>query len=191
MSCFTAERIYRYLDGELDQAERREFEQHHDGCPSCRRALAQRRLVTEAAVSLPDLELPPDFSRRVMERIDKPRVTVLGWLVLAAGSCASMTLVIVGLFLLAGHSLTDLFLRIEGFLMGTLKNGAILFGRMTSLISLTFSVITHIFTALGDGLKGMTAVIPPAWMAVITVILIGVITTSVYGLRRLLLGERS
>lgn len=191
MSCFTAERIYRYLDGELDQAERREFERHLDGCPSCRRALAQRRLVTEAAVGMPDLELPPDFSRRVMERIDKPRVTVLGWLVLAAASCASMTLVIVGLFLLAGHSLTDLLLGIQGFLTGTLKNGAILFGRVTSLISLTLSVINHIFTALGDGLKGMTAVIPPAWLAVITVILIGVITTSVYGLRKLFLGERS
>jgi len=191
MSCLTAERIYRYLDGELDQAELREFEQHLDGCPSCRRALAERRLVTEAAVSLPSLELPPDFSSRVMERIDKPKFTVLGWLVLAAGSCASMTLVIVGLFLLAGHSLTDLFLRIQGFLTGTLKNGAILFGRMTSLISLTFSVINHIFTALGDGLKGITAVLPPAWLAVTTLILIGVITTSVYGMRKLFLGERS
>jgi anti-sigma factor RsiW len=191
MSCFTAERIYRYLDAELDQAERREFEQHLDGCPSCRRALAERRLVTEAAVSLPDLELPSDFSRRVMERIDKPRVTVLGWLVLAAASCASMTLMIVGLFLLAGHSLTDLLLRIQGFLTGTLKNGAILFGRVTSLISLTLSVINHMFTALVDGLKGMTSVIPLPWLAVITVVLIGVITTSVFGMRKLFLGERS
>jgi len=191
MSCFTAGRIYRYLDGELDQAERREFEQHLGGCPSCRRALAERRLVTEAAVRLPDLELPPDFSLRVMERIDRPRVTVLGWLVLAAASCASMTLVIVGLFLLAGHSLTDLLLRIQGFLTGTLKNGAILFGRVTSLISLTLSVINHMFTALVDGLKGMTSVIPPAWLAVITVILIGLITTSVFGMRKLFLGERS
>ena len=191
MSCFTAEHIYRYLDGELDQAERREFEQHLDGCPSCRRALAQRRLVAEAAAGLPDLQLPADFSGRVMERIDRPRVTALGWFVLAAGSCASMTLMIVGLFLLAGHSLTDLFLGIEGFLIGTMKNGAILFGRMTSLVGLTFSVLNHILAAIVDGLKGMTSIISPAYLALIAVLLIGVITTSVYGLRKLFLGERS
>lgn len=191
MNCVTAERIYRYLDGEMDQAERREFERHLDACPSCRRALAERRRVAEAAAGLPNLELPPDFSRRVMDRIDRPRVTALGWLVLAAGSCASMVIVIAGLFLLAGHSLTDLVLRVQGFLTGTLKNGAILFGRMTSLIGLSISVINHMFTALVDGLKGVASVIPLPWLAVITIILIGVITTSVYGLRKLFLGERS
>jgi anti-sigma factor RsiW len=191
MSCVTAERIYRYLDGELDQAERRDLERHLDGCPSCRRALAERRRVGEAAAGLPDLALPPGFSRRVMERIERPRVTALGWLVLAAGSCASMVIVIAGLFLLAGHSLTDLVLGVQGFLTGTLKNGAVLFGRMASLVTLTISVINHMFTALADGLKGVASVIPLPWLAAITIILIGVITTSVYGMRKLFLGERS
>jgi predicted anti-sigma-YlaC factor YlaD len=191
MSCFNAENIYRYLDGELDQAERRDFERHVDACPKCRRAVEERRLLTEAAGSLPALELPADFSARVMARLERPRVTVFGWLAISAGSFASVVMLVVGVLTIGARSITDLVLGTESFLTSTLKNGAVLFGRATSLINLCFRVIYHFLAALWDGLAGVTAIIPLPWIAAITVVLLAVVTTSYLTMRKLFLGERS
>jgi anti-sigma factor RsiW len=72
MICPSLERIYDYLDGSLSAGERAEFEAHFAGCPGCRRALAERRTIAEAATSLPPLEVPDDFVLGVMTRLDRP-----------------------------------------------------------------------------------------------------------------------
>jgi anti-sigma factor RsiW len=63
------ERIYDYIDGGLSAGERASFEAHLAGCSACRAALAERRAIAEAAVSLPDLDVPDDFVQGVMSRL--------------------------------------------------------------------------------------------------------------------------
>jgi anti-sigma factor RsiW len=192
MSCFNAERVYRYLDNDLDRAGREEFERHLGLCPACRRAVDERRLIAQAAAGLPPLELPPGFSRRVMARLeDRPRVSVFGWLALGSTAFVSLVAVVVGVFVLSGRSLTELVTGFEGFMVNTFKSGAILFGKATSLVSLVLSVVNHILSALWGGLAGLTAVIPwPVWVFSLAFLLI-IIATSIYGLRKILVGVHS
>ncbi len=194
MSCLNADQIDRYLEGELDRTEREDFERHLGTCPACRRAVDDWRLLSEAAAGLPALELPPDFSLRVMARIEadhKAPVSVFGWLALGAAALVSLFSVLVGVLILSGHSLTGLILGLEGFLVTTFKSGALLFGQATSAIGLVVSVVRHYLSALWDALSGFGSVIPlPTAVAILAVqaLIIGV---AAFGLRKILVGVRS
>ncbi len=192
MSCYDAERINRYLEGELDIAAREEFERHLGLCPACRRAVDEWRRMTEAASSLPPLELPAGFSQRVMARIEgRPRTSVFGWLALGSTAFVSLAAVVVGVLVVLGYSPTELITGFEGFLVTTFKNGAMLFGQATTLVTQVVSVIGHFLSAMWDGLSGLASVIPLPVVLVILTVQILIIASSVYGLRKILIGVRS
>lgn len=192
MSCSDSERIDRYLEGELDAVAREEFERHLDLCPACRRAVNEWRLMTETAASLPPLELPPDFCRRVMDRIEgRPRTSVFGWLALGSTAFVSLAAVVVGVLVVFGHSLTELVAGLEGFLVTTFKNGAMLFGQATTLITQVLSVLGHFLSAFWDGLSGLASVVPLPLALAILAVQVLIIASSIYGLRKILIGVRS
>jgi len=192
MSCFDVELIYRYLDDDLDPAGREEFEGHLGRCPACRRAVDERRLIARAAASLPPLEMPPDFSRRVLARIeDRPKVSVFGWLALGSTAVVSLMAVAVVLLVLSGRSLAQIVGGLEGFIVSTFKSGAVLFGKVTSLVALVLRVLGQLLSAFWGGLSSLTAVVPwPVWVISLAVLLL-IIATSIYGLRKILVGARS
>jgi anti-sigma factor RsiW len=192
MTCFSAAEIYRYLDGELDASARAEFERHLGLCPACRRALDERRRLNEAAAALPPLEPPPDFTARVMARLeDRPRVSVFGWLALASTAVVSVLAVTVGLLVLSGHSLGELVLGLEGFLIRTLKSGTVLFGQVTSFVTLTLSLVRHFLSALWEGLSGLASVLPLPELALALGVTLLIVIGSIVGLRKILVGVRS
>jgi negative regulator of sigma E activity len=62
--------ISRYIDGELDEPEKRELERHLEQCPSCRSVLsAYKNIAAAAAESL--VEPPEDFTDNVMAAVKK------------------------------------------------------------------------------------------------------------------------
>jgi hypothetical protein len=192
MSCLNADRIDRYIEGEMDPAAREDFERHLRSCPACRRAVDEWRLLAEAAAGLPPLELPSDFSRRVMARIGAAHgVSVFGWLFLGAAALVSLVSVGVGVLVLSGHSLTELVLGLEGFLVTTFKSGALVFGQVTSVIGLVVSVVRHYLSALWDALSGFGSVIPLPLAAAVLAVQVLIIGAAAYGLKKILVGVRS
>ena len=190
--CFKAEDIYRYLDDDLDRGAREGFEGHLGACPACRRAVEERRLIARAAADLVPLEVPPDFSRRVLARIeDRPRVSVFGWLALGSTAFVSLVAVVVGVFVLSGKSLAQLVAGFEGLVVNTFKSGALLFSKAAAVVGLVLNVFTHLLNAIWSGLSGLAAVVPwPVWVVSLTLLTI-IITTSILGLRKILVGVRS
>ncbi len=81
MNCKELEKLVPlYHDGELSEAERKEFELHLSGCPECRKMLASLATLDEL-VRDGEAEKVPDpgehywqsFSQRVTHRLSEPR----------------------------------------------------------------------------------------------------------------------
>lgn len=62
--------IQRYHDGELEPAERAEYENHRRRCEACRALDMRFSLVTGALDGLPRFEPSSDFDRRVLSQVD-------------------------------------------------------------------------------------------------------------------------
>jgi predicted anti-sigma-YlaC factor YlaD len=105
MSCLSLEQAYLYLEGELEPAESRLVERHLDLCPGCRRAVEERKILHEAALTLPSVEVPPDFSSRVLDRIPVWSPAPLARLMVFAAAAGSFFLVFLGMVLVTGRNL--------------------------------------------------------------------------------------
>jgi hypothetical protein len=62
--------IQRYHDGELDQAERAEYENHRRQCEACRELDGRFALLVAALNDAPLFEPSPGFNARVMSQVD-------------------------------------------------------------------------------------------------------------------------
>lgn len=84
------ERIYRYLDEELDPLERRRFEKHLAGCPACRRDLAQIRGLFAVLEGVQDAPAPAGLPDEVLARLSPQPALRFGRWVLAAQVMATL-----------------------------------------------------------------------------------------------------
>ncbi len=99
MNCPDLAQIYACLEKELSPEDRLRLEEHLATCSRCRRLLADRRLYLEASSSLPQLELPPGFTERVMAGLPPLKSPARLWLWLAGGAYLLFSLVVAGLAL--------------------------------------------------------------------------------------------
>jgi len=62
--------IQRYYDGELDPAQRSEYENHRRGCGECRAQDGRFAFLVGALDNVPRFEPSADFNRRVLSHVD-------------------------------------------------------------------------------------------------------------------------
>jgi predicted anti-sigma-YlaC factor YlaD len=167
MSCLTGgltpERIYAYLDGEMEEAEMRALEAHLASCPACREAVAARKRIAEAAESLPSFEVPDRFAASVTARIGpkaarkplmrRPRA----W---AAGA-AGLALAGAGWVLLTGRSFSDVVLDASRFLWGNVRGLATLAAKSYSYATLAVKVLGKLADQVLEGFKVLSSFIGP------------------------------
>jgi predicted anti-sigma-YlaC factor YlaD len=167
MSCLTGgltpERIYAYLDGEMEEAEMRALEAHLASCPACRKAVAARRRIAEAAESLPSFEIPDAFAASVMARIGpkaarkpllrRPRAWVAG--------AAGLALAGAGWVLLTGRSFSDVVLDASRFLWGNVRGLATLAAKSYSYATLAVKVLGKLADQVLEGFKVLSSFIGP------------------------------
>lgn len=61
--------IHRYIDGELDTAQKEELEKHIESCESCRKEYQLEKNIIESLKNMPPLELPEDFNKKIHEKL--------------------------------------------------------------------------------------------------------------------------
>jgi anti-sigma factor RsiW len=71
--------IVRAADGALDSAEQARLEAHLATCERCRSALDAQRLAHDLLANWPETTAGPDFSARVLARIDRDRRWLDSW----------------------------------------------------------------------------------------------------------------
>ncbi|AEM78389.1 DUF4349 domain-containing protein [Thermoanaerobacter wiegelii] len=61
--------IPQYIDGELDEAQKKEFETHLENCESCKKEYQLEKKIIENLKNMPPLELPEDFNKKIHEKL--------------------------------------------------------------------------------------------------------------------------
>jgi predicted anti-sigma-YlaC factor YlaD len=159
----SADRIYAYLDGEMDGPEVRALEEHLASCPACREAVAERRRIAEAAESLPSFEVPDGFAASVMARIapKAARKSLLRRPVAWASVAAGLALAGAGWVLISGRSLSDIVPDASRFLWGTIQGLATLAAKSYSYAALAIKVLGKLAGQVLEGFKVLSSFISP------------------------------
>jgi hypothetical protein len=163
MSCRDLNTIYAYLEGDLSAAERSDFDRHLARCPQCRNAVEERRVLLQAAATLPPFEVPEDFTAGVMSRLEEApsRTTVLGWFVATFAGLASFAATLVVAALLTGHSLSEFLLGFNRFLWNNVRNLSFIVTKGLKYLYLAGKILVQVFQRILEGLKVMTSFIGP------------------------------
>jgi hypothetical protein len=164
MSCLDLEKLYLYLEGELDAAEARAVGAHLASCPTCRAAAEERELLLRAAGTLPALEVPSGFTQMIMERIspaparERVRASRLGRLA-AAAAVLAVTLGLAAF--LAGLAPTHAFLNLSHFTWNSLRSFVTVAAKFSKFVILGFKILPQIAGEFLQTLKALTSVISP------------------------------
>jgi predicted anti-sigma-YlaC factor YlaD len=192
MRCLSIDQIYLYLEKELLPAEEREIHEHLAACPKCKKAVEERRLLLQAAESLPLWKTPPDFAQQVMARIFPDRVSPLAWLGAAASGFASMILAVVLFALVTNQSLSSLLINIYHTGLEFVKNLSPFFAKILKVASLLVKILQQLGELLIKGLTLLTTIISPQVQIILILVAIVFIASSIYGIRRkLFVGEKA
>ena len=190
--CRSAETLYLFLEGELGPAERRELEAHLEGCPACREALAERRLLHEAFTSLPPLEVPPDFALSVMDRLPEPAEARSRWLAPLVAATTSLIVGLLGFYVLTGESLSDVLVAVSRSFSSSFGRLLPLFAKLLKIGGLLLDVASGFVTMLGKGLVTLLSALGPEGIGLILGLGLLLSLLFFFGAKRLLsLGEKT
>lgn len=191
MRCLSIEQIYLYLEKELSTSKDREIRKHLAVCPKCKKAVEERRLLLQAAESLPLWKTPPHFAQQVMARIFPEKVSARAWLGATVSGFASMILAIVIFALATGQSLSSLLFNIYHTGLNFVKNLSPLFAKILKVASLFVKILQQLGEILVKGLSLLTTIISPQVQIILIAVAIIFIASSIYGIRRkLFIGEK-
>jgi hypothetical protein len=192
MTCFSIEQIYLYIEKELPSAKTREIQRHLVDCPKCQKSVEERKLLLEAAESLPDWEIPRGFTHQVMARIFPARVSPLAWLGAVASSFVSLILAVVLFALVTGQNFSDLLRASYSTVLNAVKYLSPLIAKIIKLASLLLKILQQFGEFLVNVLTVLTSLISPQVQIIIITVAIVILASSLYGLRRkLFIGEKA
>ena len=190
--CRSAETLYLYLEEELGPAERRGLEAHLEGCPACREALAERRLLHEAFTSLPPLEVPPDFALSVMDRLPEPAEARPRWLAPLVAATTSLIVGLLGFYVLTGESLSDVLVAVSRSFSSGFGRLLPLFAKLLKIGGLLLDVASGFVMMLGKGLVTLLSALGPEGIGLILGLGLLLSLLFFFGAKRLLsLGEKT
>ncbi|MCH7662803.1 MAG: zf-HC2 domain-containing protein [Chloroflexi bacterium] len=72
-------RYHEYLDDDLNQAARLDFEKHVAECQACRQQMVELRHLFEVIESIPDTSFQIDLSSSILDEINKPSRLSQNW----------------------------------------------------------------------------------------------------------------
>ena len=191
MNCLTLEQIYLFLEKELPFSQSQKVEEHLATCAKCREAAEARKVFLQCAESLPDLEIPADFSKQVMAKILPERVSLLGWIIAFASGFASLVLALFILFVVNAQPLPSLLLSYSRSLLNSIGNISLLVFKFFKLVLLSIKILPQAGKELFKSFSSLTTLIsPPVQVIIITAVCL-LFLSLFYGFgRKFLSGEK-
>lgn len=167
MTCLNLEILYAYLDGDVAGRDKQAVEEHISACSACREAVEERRHLLRAAETLPDLDLPGDFAKTVLDRIPsapasqaaKTKASVW-WLAAAAGT-ATFGVAMAATALLTGHSLAELLPALNRFLVSNFQGFASALAKGAKYIYLGLKILVQLSGKILEALIRLTSYAGP------------------------------
>jgi anti-sigma factor RsiW len=192
MNCLRLDLLYEYLEGALDAPRRAEVEAHLACCPDCRAAVEERRLIHLASFGFPNFDVPADFTRRVMARVDAGRSTALAWLAAVVGSLAGVFLTFLAYVLITGQSFIGVLTSVLGALGKGTQVALVWLGKVAKLGAIILPVLKDLGENLVKAGGQLAASAGPGFFVATSFALLLLMVLAAIGLgRRLFAGERS
>jgi len=189
--CPRPEDLYFYLEGELGPYDAAKLEEHIEGCDACREALAERRRLHEAFVSLPPFEVPEGFARSVMESLPEPEKRPLAWLAPLVTAAAALGVGLIGFNLFTGLSVFDILVALNGFFGQAVAQVTPAAVKAIKVAGIVLKVAGDILVAALSGLTTVIRLLGPQGALAIGLLVL-LVTLAVIGARRFLnQGEQS
>ena len=183
MNCLGFDQIYLFLEGELSPKEHQLVVDHISACTKCKKAVEERKLLVEASQSLPEWEIPQDFTQHILARIFPTRIRLRDWVVTISIGLSSAVLAFFAVFLISGQNLADLFINLNQTALSLFQNIVVLLVKTAKLISVGIQVIFKLASLILKGLTSLTTIIN-------TELQIGLIALTVVITALLLLGAK-
>jgi hypothetical protein len=184
MNCLTIEQIYLYLENDLTPEERNRIAGHIAACETCRQAVEDRRVLTEAAESLTPFRVPPDFTQQVMARIFPEKSQIRIWIAALATGFSLIVAIFLAAFLQSGLSLSSAFIQLNRSLWNFVSNLSVFFIKLIKMVSLTFNLLVQLSSYIFKALTSMISIIGIEVQVTLIVLTILFSVTAVYGVRR-------
>jgi len=163
----TPNRIYAYLDGDVSAPDRRDIEAHLAGCGACRAAVAERRLLAQAADGLPPIEIPDGFAAAVAARLPSrapARAARKPFLLRPAAGAAGLALFVLAgaaALVLGGANLPDFVHAAGRFVRGNIEGLASLLARGAGYAGVAARVVGKLLGQLLEGFRVLSSFIGP------------------------------
>jgi anti-sigma factor RsiW len=183
MSCLKISDLYEYLEDGLSPERTNEVKEHLRFCRGCRRAVKERRVIAEAASTLPPFEVPEDFPERVMSRISGLRTRSSGWLIGLVSGSSLLTLISV-IWIASGRNVLEFFASASQTFWETAKNAAVLTAKLAALVSLAGRTLRSLLEAGTKGLSMLTSLFHPGIQILIFVLALGILASLFYAMRK-------
>jgi len=184
MNCLTIDQVYLYLENELTPEESSGIAGHIASCEKCRRAVEDRRVLIEAAESLPPLSVPPEFTQQIMARIFPQKSHIRIWIAALATGFSLIVAIFLAAFLQSDFSLSGAFIQLNRSLWSFVSHLSVFFIKLIKIISLTFNLLVQLSSYIYKALTSMTSVIGIEVQIALVILTILLSVTVVYGVRR-------
>jgi hypothetical protein len=184
MNCLTIEQVYLYLENDLTPEESRTIAGHIASCEQCRRAVEERKILMEAAASLPPLHVPPDFTQQVMARIFPQKSQIRLWIAALATGFSLVVAIFMAAFLQSDLSLSSTFIQLNRSLWNFVSDLSVFFIKFIKILSLAFNLLVQLGSYIYKALISMTSVIGIEVQITLIVLTVLLSLTAIYGVRR-------
>jgi anti-sigma factor RsiW len=179
-----------YLEGELSEPERREFEEHLAVCPGCAGKLEDRRALDLAFSSLPPIDVPRDFAAAVLARLpDIPR-PAFGWLPSVVTGTALLLAGLLGYHLITGESVVQVMLSVGRFILGIVSLAVPFVAKVFKVLQVFVKLAGDLGAALVKGLGVLSSLLSPEAIGAALLLGLAMSVLLVFGIRKIAsLGE--
>jgi hypothetical protein len=184
MKCLTLEQIYLFLDKDLPPFQSQKIEEHLAICAKCLEAVEERKALLECAESLPDLEIPADFSQQVIAKIFPKKASLWALIAAFASGFACLVSALFILFRINSQPLPSLLLSYGRSLLNSIGTISLLVFKSFKLILLSIKILPEAGKELLKSFSSLTALIsPPVQVIIITAVCL-LFLSIIYGFGR-------
>ncbi|MCJ7583101.1 MAG: zf-HC2 domain-containing protein [Candidatus Aminicenantes bacterium] len=192
MGCLTISQIYLYIENELASDEIRKIKNHLSWCAKCRDMVEERRVLVQAAETLPQFKLPPNFTEQVMANIFPSRIPFRVWIRATAGGLSAMIFAFFLFYIFSGKNLADLFISINKFSLPALRTLSTGIVKTFKLLWYLIKIIAQFFDfALKSFGKLTTILSPEIQIGIVTLTLIASTLIFLTVRKKLMFGEKA
>jgi hypothetical protein len=191
MGCLGTDQIYLYLEGKLNKGEVAVIKEHLSVCLDCQEVLADRKLLLQAASSLPAWDVPSGFTQQVMGHLFPFRPALSQVLLTAT---VGSFLIIAGLLftvIYSGQSLFNFLVSLNQNILNGLSNLTVIGARLIKLAVLVVKVLYRFSGYLWESFGRITNILSPEVQAGLIIFTLFISASLYFGFRRkILVGEK-